>query len=373
MKHLTVGGNTELPQEKFVLHYDLPEAADVSIFFLNNNGKVLGDDGMVFYGIPNSVCGTVKLLDGSIEFNLNNIPAGIEKLAITATLESDANWDNSISLKSDAFECAFKSEDRPETALILLQIYKRNDTWKVKLVGQGFNGGLVRLAEFYGVEIEAEIEEVAEETEIEVKKEAPKEPPVAAPSALNLIALTKENPTVYLVKQAGDLGVIKASLQWTQPVSGISKKRMDLDLGAYIELNNGNKKIIQALGGDVEYAPYITLLKDERSGGNTDGESLHIDGNEIQNVKRITLFAFVYEGSVNWIKADAKVTLDVPSMVPIEMRVTENSFSKRFCAIAELTVNEGFIKVEQLNRLFAGHQKCDKAFGWGFKWKRSNK
>ena len=148
---------------------------------------------------------------------------------------------------------------------------------------------------------------------------------------------------------------------------------MDLDFGAYIELTNGNKKIIQALGGDVEYAPYITLLKDERAGGNTDVESLHIDGNEIQNVKRITIFAFVYEGSVNWIKADAKVTLDVPGMVPIEMRVTENSFSKRFCAIAELTVNEGIVKVEQLNRLFAGHQKCDKAFGWGFKWKHSNK
>jgi hypothetical protein len=40
-----------------------------------------------------------------------------------------------------------------ETALILAELYQRNGSWKVRVVGQGFNGGLAALATHLGVEI----------------------------------------------------------------------------------------------------------------------------------------------------------------------------------------------------------------------------
>lgn len=358
MKTLSIGSNTELSKQKFTLNHGLPDSTDISIFCLGPNGKVYGDDGMVFYGMPNSPCGTIKLLNGFIEFDLHKIPNNIEKLAITATLDDGAfSGQKNIKLNSDDFECMLETSDRTEKALILLEVYKRNNTWKVRFVGQGFNGGLEPLAKHFGVEIE---------------KAAPPQP-TPKPINLSKISLTKAKPKVDLTKRAGSIGLIKANLNWTQGSSGFFNSAIDLDLGAFIELNNGNRGIVQALGDMFEYQPYIKLLGDDRTGNNTDGEWLHIDGNKIQDVKRIIIFAFIYEGSANWNKANAKVTLHVPDMGPIETKLTEESRSRGFCAIAELTVNNGTVKVEQLNRLFGGHVECDKAFGWGFKWQQGSK
>lgn len=357
MKNLPIGSNTELSKEKFTLNHGLADSIDVSIFFLGSDGKVSGDEGMVFYGMPSSPCRTIKLLKNSIEFDLSKIPSQIEKLAITATLDGNCNWQENITLHSDDFNCSLDGSERAEKALILLEVYKRNNAWKARFVGQGFNGGLEPLAEFFGVEIE----------------KAPPTPPAPKPVSLSKISLTKAQPKVDLTKRAGSLGLIKANLNWMQKASGIFGSAIDLDLGAYIELNDGSKRIIQALGDNFEYYPYIKLLGDDRTGDSSDGEWLHIDGNKIQDVKRIIIFAFIYEGSANWNKADAKVTLHVPDMGLIETKLTEESRSKGFCAIAELTVINGVVKVEQLNRLFSGHQECDKAFGWGFNWKRGSK
>ena len=100
---------------------------------------------------------------------------------------------------------------------------------------------------------------------------------------------------------------------------------------------------------------------------------MHINGDKIQDVKRIIIFAFIYEGSPNWEKANAQVTIHVPDMAQIESKLTEKSKSKRFCAIAEIKVTNGNVQVEQLNKLFDGHKDCDQHFGWGFTWTEGRK
>ena len=351
MEKLFIGSNAELSNQKLTLTHGFSDSVDVSIFCLGSNGKVANDHDMVFYGMPNSPCGTIKLSSKYIEFDLNKVPTQIEKFAITATLDTNDSWQKIIDLNSSEFRCTIEGDNHTEKALILLEIYKRNDRWKVKFVGQGFNGGLEPLAEFFGVEIEKSPE----------------------PINLSKISLTKSNPKVDLTKRAGSLGLIKANLNWIKKSKGVFSSAIDLDLGAYIELNNGDRKIIQALGNSFEYYPYIKLLGDDRTGSNSDGEWLHIDGNKIQDIKRIIIFAFIYEGSANWKEADARITLHVPDMGLIETKLTETSRSKGFCAIAELTVNDGTVKVEQLNCLFKDHKECDKAFGWGFNWVNGSK
>ncbi|MGB1237102.1 MAG: tellurium resistance protein TerA, partial [Pseudomonadales bacterium] len=178
---------------------------------------------------------------------------------------------------------------------------------------------------------------------------------------------------VDLTKRAGQLGTIKANLNWIPSTGGFFASKIDLDLGAYIELNNGQRTIVQALDQIFEYGDYIKLLGDDRSGDSIDGEWMHINGDRLDEVKRIIIYAFIYQGTPNWEKAKAKVTLHVPDMPPIETHLTEEDKNSTFCAIAELKVASGAVQVERLNRFFNGHMECDQAYGWGFSWQKGSK
>jgi len=376
MNNLTIGGNAKLTQSCFTLDHTIPTSTDVSVFMLTDTQKVEGDQGMVFYGAPTSPCESVKVFANNIKFDLDKVPPHIVKLAITATLDTGSFSGHShIVLSSDEFKCSLDTSSRTEAALILLELYKHSGNWKVRFVAQGFNGGLKPLAEHFGVDID--------------DTPAPKTTPntttnttaantttaknTTTPVSLSKISLTKSAPKVDLTKRAGTIGLIKANLNWTQKSSGIFSSKIDLDLGAYVELNNGKRVIVQALGNNFSFAPYVKLLADDRTGSSLDGEWLHIDGNALTEVKRIMIFAFIYEGAANWGKANASVTLHVPDMPPIETKLTEEGSNTGFCAIAELQVIAGVVKVERINRFFSGHKKCDEAFGWGFSWSKGRK
>ena len=359
MVSLVMGGNTNISQSIINIKHSLPTSTDVSVFCLNGEGKVTSDEDMIFYGNPKSVCGTIHIQPSVITVNLDRVPPEIEKLSVVATLDKkDFSEIPNFTLGCDDFTCEINTASRTESALILLEIYNRNNSWKVRLVAQGFDGGLKPLAEHYGVDI-------ADEPVVEPS------PPKAAP--VPKINLTKSSPKVDLTKKAGSLGLIKVNLNWEKGKSGFFSSGIDLDLGAYIELKNGEKSIIQALGNRFEYSPYIKLLADDRTGDSSNGEWIHIDGNNINNVKRIIVFSFIYSGSPNWDKANAVVTLHVPDMPPIETQLNETSSNTGFCAIAELTVENNIVAVERLNRFFKGHADCDKAYGWGFKWSAGSK
>jgi len=315
--------------------------------------------GWFFYGSPSSPCQSVKLKQSKIEIDLLKIPSHIIKLAITATLDASSfSSHENIVFKSDEFDCSLETSSRTEAALILLEIYRHSGNWKVRFVAQGFNGGLKPLAEHFGVDI---------------SDDEPSPPLSSPPVSLSKISLTKSAPKVDLTKRAGSIGLIKANLNWTQKTGGMFSPKVDLDLGAYVELNNGQRIIVQALGGNFNFAPYVKLLADDRTGASHDGEWLHIDGNSLNDVKRIMIFTFIYEGAANWKKANASVTLYVPDMPPIETKLTEDGNNTGFCAVAELQVISGTVKVERINRFFKGHKKCDEAFGWGFSWSKGSK
>lgn len=368
MNDIAIGGNTKLSQLDFTLEHNIPSSTDVSVFFLKDTMKVEGDEGMIFYGAPTSDCGSVKLASDGIVFKLDKVPAHIVKLAITATVDAGTFANHSdITLSNDEFSCNLTTASRTEAALILLEIYKHKGDWKVRFVAQGFNGGLKPLAEHFGVDI-------ADDSVEEPTPEAPSTTePTSAPINLSKISLTKSSPRVDLSKRAGSIGLIKANLNWTKKTGGLFSSKIDLDLGAYIELNNGQKVIVQALGDNFNFPPYVKLLADDRTGESDDGEWLHIDGNSLNDVKGIVIFAFIYSGAANWAKANASVTLHVPDMPKIETELTEAGSKKGFCAIAYLQPINGVVKVERINQFFTGHKQCDEAFGWGLQWGRGSK
>lgn len=390
MSTLTPGANTAVsagPLSVTVSYTPVPGAdLDVSAFLLNESGKVRGDNDMCFFGQQSVNNGAVKLVESAagrtvFSVNLDAIDIAIEKVALTATIyENKAKFSAFPQLNvsvSGGIEAPIPTQGMQETALILGEFYRRQGVWKFRCVAQGFAGGLAPLAEHFGVDIAA-------------PAPAPAAPaPAPAPASkvnLSKITLDKQRPSISLEKKDGDFGEIKINLNWnrTSPSGGggfFASLRgksggIDLDVGCLYELENGKKGAVQALGnafGDFRDEPFIQLMGDDRTGSVSDGEWLRINGKEWRKVRRVLVYAFIYEGAPNWQATDGVITLYIPGEAPIEVRLSEEGGTKGMCAIALLENIGGSVKVNRKVEFFKGHSDMDNAFGWGMRWAAGSK
>ncbi len=184
---------------------------------------------------------------------------------------------------------------------------------------------------------------------------------------------------VSLKKKEQGLGEILVNLNWnSKPVKkglfGLFSggEGIDLDLGCMFELKDGRKGVVQALGnafGTLSEPPFISLDGDDRTGANTEGENLRINGNMVSQIKRILVYTFIYEGVTNWKQAESVVTIKYPGEEDIIVKMDEFSTNDRMCGLALLeNVNDETFSVEKIIRFYPGHEALDRAFGWGMKW-----
>lgn len=369
---------------------------DVSAFMLTEAGKVTSDSGMIFYGSPTSQDGAVKLDVSARRFDLDlaKAPAAISKIAITITIDKGLSRGQRFAqLKSltltarsgeDAHSFPLDVKAMSETALVLAEVYQRNGQWKLRAVGQGFNGGLGPLAKHYGVDItdDPDAGGAASQSPLpsgSVTPPAPPTPPPATPPPaprvnLTKITLEKAKP-ISLEKPGGQFGEIVVNLRWTRG-GGLLSKAIDLDVGAMIELHDGQKTVVQALGksfGNLNQQPYVKLMGDDRSGSSGQGEFLHINGNQWKDIKRVLIFAFIYEGVPSWAKADGYITIRVPSQPELEARLDSPNNRDMMCAVAMLDNHSGAIRATKHVEYFSGHDTMDHRFGFGFRWKAGSK
>jgi tellurite resistance protein TerA len=382
---LTAGGNCSVPTEELIIRVQTEYESDVSAYRLDLNGHVSGDEDMIFYGQRHSQDKTVNLISDGVNtaysVRLNQMPLSVEKIAFACTCDQGKTI---ASLKSIAIQverqgvelvaCQVDLRDRLESALILGELYRRNNTWKFRFISQGFNGGLKPLAEFFGVDIEEEVQPLNEKKVLPTK-----------PINLSKVSLTKNNPKVSLSKR-DDYGLIKINLNWNQTIQsngsrkglfggllggGTSNNGIDLDLGAFIRLKNGEKFVVQAVGGgfgELNNSPYVQLLADDRTGNSAEGEWLHINGRHWSEIDEVLVYAFIYEGVPDWTKTDGVITVYVPNEPPLETRLTEGNRSNGLCGIARFINQNGELSVERINRYFSGHKALDCAFNWNFRW-----
>ena len=169
--------------------------------------------------------------------------------------------------------------------------------------------------------------------------------------SLSKVTLTKNAPTVSLTKHGGNSGVMRINLNWNArpPAKGLFKKntQLDLDLGCLYEFADGTKGVVQALGNAFRARPrtggqdLIWLDGDDRSGASTEGENLHINLDGLAQIRRVLVFALIYEGAANWAEAQGVTTLFPVNAAPIEIRLDDPRDGARICAIALLTNDNG--------------------------------
>ncbi len=219
-----------------------------------------------------------------------------------------------------------------------------------------------------------------------------KDPQPQEPASSGPISLTKAAPKVSLTKPGqATSGLLRVNLNWNarppgQPVQVGFLKRLtapqstaiDLDLGCLYELTDGTKGVVQALGNtfrDQSYSaqPIISLDGDDRSGTNTDGENLRVDLAQLDKIRRILVFAFIYEGVPNWAAADGIVTLYPATGPQVSVRLDEHAVNKSMCGIALLENHGGELSVSRQVRYVSGHSELDQAYGWGLRWTAARK
>lgn len=364
---------------------------DAAAFMLGSAGKVSGDADMIFYGQPDN--GLIRferspsLIAGrdatSFSISASAISGSVERIAFTGTLHDAASrgihfgrvGGVRISVRSGSAEAAsfeLPPATEGETALILAELYRRDGRWKFRAVGQGYAGGLAPLAQAYGVDL-------AEPASSAPPAPPPPSPPAARPVNLSKVSLTKERPSVSLEKRA-DFGDITVNLNWSRGKRGGLFSRgssgVDLDIGCLFELADGWKGCIQALGdsyGSYSEEPYLALDGDDRSGDFIDGEWLRVNGRHFKDIRRLLVFAFIYEGVPNWTQTDGVVTVRIPGEPPIEVRMDEGSNAKNMCAVALIENDGGRMQISREVRYFRGHSQMDTHYGWGLRWQAGSK
>ena len=413
---LVAGANAPLPTDNISIRIMSQNPIDCAAYRLTTQGKVRGDGDMIFYGQTRSDDGSVSFRghdsDGFFDINLPVQSADIDKIALAfssaQTLAQLGDVDIQVLQGSQVLiTCQLSSTGRNEKAIILAECYRRQGSWKFRFIAQGFEGGLKPLSEHFGVEIADEAPVQAQNQSINTQKpintqKASSAPQTSTPPSipanstnpsinLSKITLTKNKSSINLTKR-DDFGKISVNLNWNQnpntnqqaPKKGLlndlfkqkGSDGIDLDVGAMVHLKNGQKTLIQALGnrfGSLTSAPYVLLRADDRTGQVSGGEWLDINGQQWSQIEEVFIFAFIYEGAPNWAETDGVVTIHVPDQPSIETRLTEGTGDLPMCAIARLVNQNGSINVERINQYFKGHQDMDKAFNWGFSWKRGSK
>jgi len=378
---------------------------DASAFMVGADGKVPNDEHFVFYGSQTSPDGAVRFLPNpstgdpsdiqAFDITLTDVSSAVDSIDICLTIhDGQARAQRFGSLQglfarlvdfSTGAEVArfeLSPAGMTETAITVVKVYRRNGQWKIRAVGQGFAGGLAPLATQYGVDVE-------EDTPSASPSPTPQPAPPRPEPTVNLskVTLEKRGQSVSLEKKnAAGFGEITFNLNWSGRPEKEKKRGLfgglggargiDLDLGCLWELTDGSIGAVQALGesyGDYAGPPYIQHAGDDRTGSVAEGETIRINGNQVSRIRRILVYAFIYEGAPNWAAADGVATVTLPGHPDIEVRLDNPASGQGMCAIALIDNDGGNLRVTKEEQYFRGHRDMDRSYGWGLRWTAGSK
>ncbi|MGW0997846.1 TerD family protein [Streptomyces sp. NPDC002523] len=260
---MTPGSNIPLSAARVTVDVAAPVRLDVSGLLLTAAGKVRSDDDFIFYNQPAGPGVTYRSGGGAapdaITVDTAAVPPDIEKIVVTASPDAAGQTFQGIeptaTIRDAEGGAALATFTPPqlgaETALVIVEIYRRGDQWKARAVGQGYANGLAGIATDFGVTVEepaaAPQQPIAPPQPVAPPPPAaPPTPAVSAPPAppappapvapapgagkINLdkgrVSLQK-NQTVSLVKAGRPLlSVVQMGLGWEPAYRG---KDIDLD------------------------------------------------------------------------------------------------------------------------------------------------
>jgi stress response protein SCP2 len=141
---------------------------DSSAFLLTDQNKVRTDADFIFYNQPTAENNIVIAKNNFFKISITSIPNDISRICFAITLhdaeQKQQNFSLLESINVELFNFADKqkllsysvTDINSNTAMILATLYRYNNGWKFKAIGQGYNRDLAFLAKSFGVSIEEE-------------------------------------------------------------------------------------------------------------------------------------------------------------------------------------------------------------------------
>ncbi len=151
----------------FSIHFSCTKqrAVDIDpyVFLLDKDGRALGDSSLIFFGNELSDNGEVRYCpnDGHIEVDLSKADFRIERIVLAYAVyaaDSAKNFslvkDPRISVRTDSERVSFKMDGlSSEAAVVAMEFYLYKGEWKISAVGAGYNNGMAKLCNSYGIDV----------------------------------------------------------------------------------------------------------------------------------------------------------------------------------------------------------------------------
>lgn len=273
---LTPGANAALPAAsrlEVAVAYDR-QHADVICLLLDVDDHADGDHGVVLFSQPECAGGAVRLdhVADRLTVDLRRLPPGIQRVLVVANADTAQTIDQtggvSVAIIADSKLAASARilAPPPFATVQLVELYRRNGAWKVRVLGDGYADGLEKLLNVHGVETTSSLEPAAAAVPPPsgAKVNQPRQwppPPTPAPAHESVGAPTPftqatrvhmrkpdlpssgcvklaKGEGISLVKQGQSLTIVTLGLGWDPARRGAS---IDLDAGCVMMDANGNK------------------------------------------------------------------------------------------------------------------------------------
>ena len=147
---------------------------DASAFMLGANGKVRNEKDFIFYNnltgpgvqhMGDERTGGAEGDDEQIKVELDAIPADVEKIAFTVTIDqADVRGQNFGMVENSYIHIVDEASGTEllrydlgedfsvENTIVVAELYRHNGEWKFNAVGSGFSGGLAAICANFGVD-----------------------------------------------------------------------------------------------------------------------------------------------------------------------------------------------------------------------------
>jgi tellurium resistance protein TerD len=158
---------------KWIQKVDTQATSEINAcaFMLNENDKITTQTDFIFENELVSTHHAIVLKNKMFKVTLNKIPQSITRIPFALNIKKTErkNSFNSFKIITKVFNLQTKQElasyiiddATTETALITVVLYRHQQQWKLKAVGQGYASGLETLAKNFGVDYSDNIIDLA--------------------------------------------------------------------------------------------------------------------------------------------------------------------------------------------------------------------
>ncbi|MRH90439.1 TerD family protein [Nocardia sp. SYP-A9097] len=157
------GANAPIGTDEVVVEVTAATQVDVAALLLTGTGKVRSDSDFIFYNQPVGP-GVTAQPPNRIRIATRQVPADIDKIVVTASLDGSGppDWGRAGRVTITVTDpnrgtvlASFTPTDlSTETAVIGVEVYRRQGMWKVRAVGQGYADGLAGIATDFGISVD---------------------------------------------------------------------------------------------------------------------------------------------------------------------------------------------------------------------------